>query len=153
MVFEHDFKNFPELTNKQINDGIKSPHEQITEDFTAFVVRVTDGDTITIRADFRDFSFPLRFLDIDAPELNEGGEKAKAWLKKRLEGKTVQIKIIRNNRVDKYGRLLGHVVHLGLNVGEEMLRRRLATPFDRRREGQIPNFKKTISRKQWLKAN
>lgn len=150
MVFEHDFENFPELTNTQIEEGIKSPHKQIVEDFEAKVIKVTDGDTIRLQVKFRDFDFPLRFLDIDAPELNEGGAEAKSFLKGRIEGKKVQIKINRKNRVDKYGRLLGHVVYLGLNVGEEMLRRRLATKFDKRNEGKLPNIKKLIGIKQWL---
>ena len=75
MVFEHDDKAFPELTNKQLEEfGFSSPHEQITRDFFAVVVKVVDGDTVTLRAEFRDFNFPLRLLDIDAPEMNEGGE-------------------------------------------------------------------------------
>ena len=58
---DHDYKKFPELTNKQINEfGFQSPHKQITEDFDATVVHVTDGDTIRLRTDFRDFTFPLR---------------------------------------------------------------------------------------------
>ena len=153
MVFKHDFKNFPELSNSQINEGIRSPHKQITEDFEAFVFKVHDGDTVTLKTDFRRFNFPIRFLNIDAPELNAGGEKAREWLKKRIERKTVQIKINKDNRVDKYGRLLGEVVHLGLNVGEEMLRRRLVKAYDQRGEGKIPNIKKLIARKQWLTAD
>ena len=77
MVEQHDFTSFPELTKRQIEEfGFTSPHPQITEDFRATVVKVHDGDTVTLRTDFRDFDFPLRLLDIDAKELNEGGESA-----------------------------------------------------------------------------
>jgi len=86
MVFgeEHDYVNFPELTNKQLQEeGFQSPHEQITEDFRAVVVKVHDGDTVTLRCDFRDFDFPLRFSNIDAPELNmDGGQEAKEFVDK-----------------------------------------------------------------------
>ena len=147
----HDFNKFPELTNKQIQElQLQSPHKQITEDFDATVVRVVDGDTIRLRTDFRDFEFPLRFLDIDAPEMNAGGEVAKSWLKTRIEGRRVKILIDRTRRVDKYGRLLGKVFHGGLDVGNEELMLGLAIPFTRRTEGKLPNLDKMFSIKQWL---
>ena len=150
-MVEHDFNKYPELTNRQIeNMGFQSPHKQITEDFMAEVVKVHDGDTITLRTSFRDFDFPLRFLDIDAKELNEGGEEARAWLKNRIEGENIEVRINRKNRVDKYGRLLGKVFHGGQDVGEEELRLMLATPFTKRREFQLPNMDKELSIKKWL---
>jgi len=73
----HDFKRFPELTNRQMNlYYFESPHKQITQDFVAKVVKVTDGDTIRVKWEDRDFDFPIRFIDIAAPELDEiGGAK------------------------------------------------------------------------------
>ena len=129
MIFEkHDFKKYPELTNKQLREApFESPHQQITEDFFADVISVHDGDTIRLRTDFRDFTFPLRFLEIDAPELGEGGEEAGNWLRARLLGAKVQIIMDPINRVDKWGRLLGQVFHNGLDVGTEMLQRGLVT--------------------------
>lgn len=148
---EHDFKKFPELTNKQLEElQFQSPHKQITEDFRATVVRVHDGDTITLRTGFRDFDFPLRFLDIDAPEMNMGGEVARDWLRNRILDEVVQILINFKNRVDKYGRLLGHVFHMGMDVGDEELRMGLAVPFDQRREAELPNLHKMFSIKQWF---
>ncbi len=151
MVFEHDFKKFPELRNAQIEEfGFSSPHPQITEDFRASVVRVHDGDTVTLRTTFRDFDFPLRLLDIDAKELNEGGERARDWMRSRVLDKEVDIKINRKNRVDKYGRLLGKIFHGGMDVGEEELRLALATPFNRRMESQLPDINKEFNIKKWL---
>ena len=151
MVLEHDFKEFPELRNSQLEElQFESPHKQITEDFEAVVARVHDGDTITLRTKFRDFDFPLRFLDIDAPEMNAGGEEARDWLRGRILGETVQILINRRNRVDKYGRLLGKVFHGGMDVGDEELRMGLATPFIRRREGELPDLNKMFNLKQWF---
>lgn len=151
MVFEHDYKEFPELTNTQINEfGFASPHKQITEDFYADVVKVHDGDTITLKTDFRDFEFPLRLFGIDAPEMNAGGETARDWLMGQILGEEVRIIIDRKNRVGKYGRLLGRVISRGMDMGDAELRLGLATEFERRREGQLPNMDKELNIKQWL---
>jgi len=142
---DHDYKNYPELTNTQLNEfQFTSPHVQITEDFKATVVKVHDGDTITLRTDFRDFDFPLRFLEIDAPELNEGGKEATEWLKSRLLGKEVTIEINSLNRVGKYGRLLGIVFLDGLNVGEEMQHLTLVKEFGKKKESEIEPIGKMI---------
>ena len=149
----HDFEKFPELTNRQLEEmQFESPHPQITEDFHAAVVKVHDGDTITLRTDFRVFDFPLRFLGIDAPEMNAGGEVARDWLRGRILKSIVQIKIDIKNRVDKYGRLLGKVFFGGLDIGEEELNLGYAVPFARRNEGKLPNIDKELNIKKWLKA-
>ena len=152
MVLEHDYKNFPELTDSQLEEfGFTSPFPQITEDFEADVVKVHDGDTITLRTTFRDFDFPLRFLDIDSPELNNGGAEAREWLKGQIEGEKVQIQIDRNNRVGKYGRLLGRVIHRGLNMGNTELRLGYAKAFGKKLENSLPTLERTFNLKQWFK--
>lgn len=150
---EHDFKLYPELTNSEIAEfGFSSPHVQIVEDFSAVVVRVHDGDTVTLRCDFRDFNFPLRFLSVDAPELNTGsaGEEARDFVKEMCEGQVVEVKVDRNNRVDKYGRLLGDVVVAGQNVGMVELMFGFALPFERRMEGEMVDLNKMLAVKQWF---
>ena len=138
MVFEHDYDKFPELSNTQLADfGFSSPHKQISEDFTAEIVRVHDGDTVTLRTSFRDFDFPLRLLNIDAPEMNNGGEEARDWLKTLILNKTVNVIINSSQRVGKYGRLLGKIFFGGLEVGQEELNLGLAKPFGTKLEGQI----------------
>ena len=70
----HDFVKFPELTNSQMDlYYFESPHKQLSEDFQAEVVKVHDGDTITLRCAERSFDFPLRIINIAAPELNQDG--------------------------------------------------------------------------------
>ncbi len=151
MAFEHDYNKYPELTNTQMQQmQFSSPHKQITESFYAEVVKVHDGDTITVRAEFRDFDFPVRLLDIDAPELNEGGEEAREWLKQRILNQTVQIIINRWRRVGKYGRLLGKVFYLGLDVGQEEIYLGLAKPFGKKQEGKVPSLEKVFSIKKWF---
>ena len=121
-MVEHDFKAFPELRNNQMDTlYFSSPHKQIFEDFDATVVKVHDGDTVTLRADFRDFDFPLRFLGTNAKELSEGGEDAKNYLERILLNEDVHI-VMSPERVEKWGRLLGTVEHMGLNMSDAMIR-------------------------------
>jgi endonuclease YncB( thermonuclease family) len=148
----HDFKNYPELTDAQMVEyELISPHPQIKSDFYAECVEVYDGDTIQLKTDFRDFKFPLRFLDIDSPEMNAGGEITRDWLRSQILGKNVQIRIEQKNRVDKYGRLLGRVYHNGLNMGDTELRLGLAVPFGKKDEGKLPSLNKELNVKKWLK--
>tara|TARA_R100000750_G_scaffold4_3_gene4 strand:+ start:227 stop:649 length:423 start_codon:yes stop_codon:yes gene_type:complete len=138
----HDFKRFPELTNSQAELYYwDSPHRQIFEDFHARVVKVTDGDTIRVSVDFRDFDFPIRFLDIDAPEIKEpNGEKVQRYLASRILGRRIDVDINPRNRVDRWGRLLGKISEGGIDMGDDMLRQGMVTRFDKRDEGEIPTL-------------
>ena len=119
---KHDFKRFPELTNSQMGlFYFDSPHQQIMEDFDAKVTKVIDGDTIRVSCGFRDFDFPIRFSNIMAAEKNEeGGMRSRNHLKGLIENAEVEVIINKQNRVGKYGRLLGQIRHNGFDVGEQM---------------------------------
>ena len=144
-MVEHDFKENPELRNEQLDElRFQSPHKQITDDFWAVIVKVTDGDTVTLGTAFRDFDFPLRMAGINAKELSEGGEDAKEWLTSRLLGKTVYI-MLSPERVEKWGRLLGRIISEGLDVSEELIIRGFAVTWDNRHEGKIRSPIKPIS--------
>ena len=128
----HDFKLYPELTNNQMQFYFwDSPHAQITEDFEAKVVRVKDGDTIQVKTDFRDFEFPVRMFAINAAELDEGGNTSRDWLKQQIEGEEVTISIDPTNRVGKWGRLLGDVIHGGQSMSQLSLDTGHSIPFER----------------------
>ena len=122
MAHQHDFKRFPELTNSQLDTlYFDSPHKQITEDFRAKVVKVTDGDTIRVEWDERDFDFPIRLANLAAPELDErGGPASQSFLEKEILGEDVDI-ILTKTRVEKWGRLLAYVINRGLNMGEHSI--------------------------------
>ena len=118
----HDFKRYPELTNSQMSFYyFDSPHQQIAEDFDARVVKVSDGDTIRVTCDFRDFDFPIRFSNIMAAELSEGGHASRDHLKRLIEGALVEVIIDKAKRVGKWGRLLARIKHKGFDVGEQMI--------------------------------
>tara|TARA_Y100000310_G_scaffold289909_1_gene316655 strand:+ start:2019 stop:2432 length:414 start_codon:yes stop_codon:yes gene_type:complete len=135
----HDFKRFPELTNSQMQFYyFQSPHRQITENFTATVVKVTDGDTIRVEWEGRDFDFPVRFLDIAAAELDEkGGTQSQKWLENRILGKDIEVRINPTFRVEKWGRLLGAIYQDGLDVGKESVMLGFSVPWARRDEGKV----------------
>ena len=147
----HDFKTFPELTNSQMEIYyFESPHRQITEDFRARVVKVTDGDTIRVTCSFRDFNFPIRFLEINAPEMSEGGRNAKDWLSEKILNEEVDVIMKNSNRVDKWGRLLGRIFHRGMDMGQMMMLLGLAVSFEGRNEGKLPSIEKELAVRQWL---
>lgn len=151
MPVEHDFRRFPELSNAQLEQmPFSSPHPQITEDFEAVVDKVVDGDTVRLTTSFRDFSFPLRLLDIDAPELSEGGEETADWLRSKMLGSRVSVIIDRNNRVGKYGRLLGRILHDGQDVGEEMLSSGRVVAFGEKNEALPDPISKIFALRQWF---
>lgn len=116
----HDFKNFPELTNNQMQFYyFESPHKQINEGFIGEVVKVIDGDTVRIKTDFRDFDFPIRMSRIAAPETDEkGGIKSQQWLEDMVLGQEIYVKINPRNRVGKWGRLLGEIILGGMNLNQ-----------------------------------
>ncbi len=127
----HNFKDWPELTNNQMAIYyFQSPHKQIMEDFEARVVRVIDGDTIKVRWRERDFDFPVRFASTAAPELNEeGGRESKSWLESQIEGEMVLVGIDVNNRVGKWGRILGTIMHGGMDINRMSIDTGHAIPF------------------------
>lgn len=127
----HDFKLFPELRNSQMEVYYwDSPHKQIVESFTGNVIRVIDGDTIRIKTEFRDFDFPVRMFAIDAPELKTpDGQKSKSWLEQQILGEEVEIIINPKNRIGKWGRIIGDILHLGQSMSEESLNWRMSVIF------------------------
>lgn len=126
----HDFKRFPELTNSQMQLYYwDSPHKQILEGFPAEVIQVTDGDTIRVKTDFRDFDFPIRLFGIDAPEMKETGLESAKWLADKILGKEIYVNINFKHRVGKFGRLLGEIIHEGQSMNEGSLNERQSIIF------------------------
>ena len=126
----HDFKKFPELTNNQMQFYyFESPHKQITGDFKAKVTQVTDGDTIRVRWDERSFDFPVRLANINAAELKEGGEHSKNWLESQILGEEVDILVNPRIRTEKWGRILGEMIHRGININQMSMDFGYSMPF------------------------
>ena len=147
-----NFKTNPELPTSQFQIYyFDSPHKQIVENFSGRVVKVHDGDTITIRADFRDFDFPVRFLGTNAPELNEeGGDVSRDWLTNKILNEEIEVRIDPNNRVGKFGRLLGEIMFQGVSMNKESMNMGFSTSFDRRNEGKFPDLNKELNIEKWF---
>ncbi|WP_313958821.1 thermonuclease family protein [Aliarcobacter butzleri] len=83
------------------------------------VVKVSDGDTITILTNEK-VQYKIRLNDIDAPEKKQAfGNKSKDNLAKYVSGKTVTVKY---DKTDKYKRILGTVYYNGLNINLQQIK-------------------------------
>lgn len=94
-----------------------------SEIITGKVVKVSDGDTITILTE-KNEQIRIRFSGVDCPEKSQAfGQKAKEFTAKFCAGK--QVEIISQSK-DRYGRVLGVVMVDGVNVNKELLKEGLA---------------------------
>ncbi len=76
-------------------------------EFSAKVVGVADGDTVTVLIDCAKFEMPVRLSGIDAPEKKMPfGDAAKKSLSDLVFGREV---VVDFEKRDKYGRLVGKV--------------------------------------------
>lgn len=92
-------------------------------DFTGKVVRISDGDTITVLDQFK-VQHRVRLIGIDAPERKQAfGSRSRKSLGKLVFSKTVTVK---TNKRDRYGRVLGKVLINGIDVNKEQIRRGMA---------------------------
>jgi micrococcal nuclease len=103
------------------------------------VIKVYDGDTITIAAKLPHdsspvYRFPVRLLGIDTPEIKganahekELAKKARDALSSRILGKIVYLEDI---STEKYGRLLATVFYENTNMNNWMLDQKHAVPYD-----------------------
>lgn len=100
---------------------------------TATVMRVSDGDTLTVRtADKK--TTTIRLARIDAPEISHYGKpaqpygkKAGDWLREVVRGEDVTVQI---DTIDKYGRGVGTVFMGNENLNAMMVEDGYAWFFD-----------------------
>ncbi|MDD2865428.1 MAG: thermonuclease family protein [Methylococcales bacterium] len=88
------------------------------------VIRVADGDTITVKS--YQGKEKIRFAQIDAPETTHFGSAAQpygkesaAFLRSLVSNKNVRVDV---ETVDQYGRNVGTVFVDGINVNREMVK-------------------------------
>ena len=92
------------------------------------VIRVADGDTITILTSGG--KEKIRFAQIDAPETSHFGspsqpygKEAGEYLRQLVSKKEVRVEV---ETIDKYGRNVGTVFVDGMNINREMVRKGFA---------------------------
>ncbi len=92
-------------------------------DFTGKVVRIADGDTVTV-LDVSKVRHKVRLTGIDAPEKKQPfGNRSKQSLSDMVFSKTVTVE---TDKRDRYGRELGKVLINGMDVNREQIRRGMA---------------------------
>ena len=92
-------------------------------DFTGKVVRIADGDTVTV-LDMSKVQHKVRLSGIDAPEKKQPfGNRSKQSLSDMVFSKTV---IVKTDKRDRYRRELGKVLINGMDVNREQIRRGMA---------------------------
>ena len=95
-------------------------------ELTGKVVRVADGDTITV-LDGSNTQHKVRLNKIDAPESGQAyGNVSKKHLSSMVAGKEVKVEWASK---DKYGRILGDVTCCSTNVNLQMVKDGLAWHF------------------------
>jgi endonuclease YncB( thermonuclease family) len=91
------------------------------------VVRVADGDTLTLLIDRKQIK--VRLTEIDAPESKQAfGQRSRQSLGDMCAG---QDAVVQAAGRDKYGRVLGRVACRGVDANAEQVRRGMAWVFDR----------------------
>lgn len=98
--------------------------------FDAKVIRVSDGDTITVRSEQTCFTgencrygklqYRIRLAEIDTPESDQPyGQQATDALSALVAGKTIKIE---QTDKDRYGRIIANLYVNGVWVNQELVR-------------------------------
>jgi endonuclease YncB( thermonuclease family) len=97
------------------------------ETLTGKVVRVADGDTLTVLVNRQQVR--VRLLEIDAPESKQPfGKRSRQSLADLCAGRPARVVW---SQLDRYGRTLGRVWCDGVDANAEQVRRGMAWVFDR----------------------
>ena len=106
----------------------------------AYVIKVYDGDTITVATVFSwdpkvAYRFSVRILGIDTPEkrTKDEDEKYVANVAQKFVADKILNKYVtlQNVSTDKYGRLLANVfTNTGESIGDELIKHNLAVKYD-----------------------
>ena len=103
-------------------------HADETAEINGKVIRVHDGDTLTLLQTASRKHLQIRLEGIDAPEIGQSfGEESRAVLDGMVYGKLVTIRPV---TIDKYGRTVARVFLGTLDVNLELVRLGFAWRYD-----------------------
>lgn len=124
-----------------------------SDEFTAKVIAVLDGDTVLIKR--TSGLVKIRLAEIDAPEKAQTfGETSKESLSRMVLGK--QVKMV-TQAVDQYGRLVAHLNVNVLDVNAEQIRRGMAWEYSNFHSNQaliaLQNEARQAPRGLWAQSN
>jgi endonuclease YncB( thermonuclease family) len=123
------------------------------ENTNYYVIKVYDGDTITIAANvtlnginYNLYRFPIRIRGIDAPEMASKNEDEKEIA---LIAKNTLNNLILNHRIqlknigsEKYGRILADVYFNNQSIGDIMLNKKLCVSYTGKKKQPPKSWKK-----------
>jgi|SRR5688572_23628137 endonuclease YncB( thermonuclease family) len=105
-------------------------HPAWAETIVGKVVKVSDGDTLTLLVEREQIK--VRLIEIDAPESKQAfGERSRKSLGEMCAGQQATVRYSARAKYDKYGRMLGRVQCQGLDANAEQVRRGMAWVYDR----------------------
>ena len=114
-----------------------------SQTLTGRVVRVADGDTITV-LDSNDTQHRIRLEGIDAPESHQAfGTQSKKNLSDMVFGKQVTIVY---EKTDQYGRLVGKILLDGKDINLEQVKAGLAWHYKEYQREQTPEDRELYAR-------
>ena len=112
-------------------------------DIEGTVVRVSDGDTLTV-LDARRLQHKVRLAGIDAPEKGQAfGRRSKQSLSECAFGRKV---IVAGHKLDRYGRLVGKVQTDGADCNLVQVQRGLAWHYKQYEREQLPQDRTAYAR-------
>ena len=96
-------------------------------DFIGRVVKVSDGDTVTVLVENKQVR--VRLDAIDAPELRQPfGSRSQQSLAQMCAAKSVRVS---ERGLDRYGRTVGWIICEGVDANSEQVRRGMAWVYER----------------------
>ncbi len=118
------------------------------------VVKVSDGDTITILTSDKT-QYKIRLNDIDAPEKKQAfGNKSKDNLAKYIAGKTVKVEY---KTKDKYKRILGTIYYNNIDINLKQVKDGFAWVYKKYSKNQDYYNAEKVSRENkkglWIDKN
>ena len=124
-----------------------------SDEFTAKVIAVLDGDTVLIKR--ASGLLKIRLAEIDAPEKAQTfGETSKRSLSDMVMGK--QVRIV-SQTIDQYGRMVAHLNINGLDVNAEQIRRGMAWEYSNFHGNKaliaLQNEAKRVPRGLWAQSD
>ena len=114
------------------------------------VIKVADGDTITILTDSKE-QVKIRLFGIDAPKKKQAyGEKSREFLSSLIAGKIVNIK---EKHTDRYGRTVGVVYYNNTDINKKMVENGYAWAYTRYSKDYVSEHNKARASKFGLWAD
>ncbi len=110
------------------------PFPALADTLTGKVIKITDGDTAHVLQ--KDHTKEkIRLAGIDAPERKQPyGKKAKHYLASLIGNKFVSVEY---SKRDRYGRIVGKIIHNALDVNLEMVKAGYAWHYKKYQKEQL----------------